>query len=182
MAIFGACASAASLISAIQRFLDIGLISFFMELVSYYRKLTYPLIEAVPSLFHLSLPNWYKDQFIISFIIVTAKMRSGPWDKWRVKSGVKTDIFFEKAKRSTVKTLTTVFYATLFSLVLLGIPILINQVQFAIRNWLDPTLFDRVNYDPWTEVEPAEHRRFLASVAAVIIASVAFFAANAFLS
>jgi hypothetical protein len=75
MRILGIVASTMSLISAVQRLLNVGLISFLNDFVAYYRKLTYPLVEALPGLFHLALPNWYKDQFILSFVIVAAFMR-----------------------------------------------------------------------------------------------------------
>jgi len=180
MRILGIVASTMSLISAVQRLLNVGLISFLNDFVAYYRKLTYPLVEALPGLFHLALPNWYKDQFILSFVIVAAFMRSANWNTFIDKSGVKVDTRFQKLIFRTVQTSIVVFYAFIFSIALLGIPMLLISTLFVVRNWFDPTLFDRVNYDPWIEVELAEQNRFVISICVVIVATIVFFVLNAY--
>src|ERR1700722_7117310 len=68
--------SATSSISAIQRMFDIGLTSVFYEYISYYRRLCYPLVDFIPKIFHVTLPGWYKDLYVISFILCSIACRT----------------------------------------------------------------------------------------------------------
>ena len=76
MQVLTICTSAASLISAIQKLFDIGLTPYFFEFISYYRRLFYPVVEYFPKLFHIALYDWYKDLYILSFILCSITFRA----------------------------------------------------------------------------------------------------------
>jgi len=76
MRAMGFCVTLTSVISATKRFFSIGLIQLFREYISYYRRLICPLIEIIPSMWHVVLPGWYKDLYTISFILCAVSLKT----------------------------------------------------------------------------------------------------------
>jgi len=68
--------STVSLISLVQRAFSIGLAPILSDFVSFYRKIFYPIIDLIFFYIPWSIPVWYKDLVIISFIFAALDMRS----------------------------------------------------------------------------------------------------------
>jgi hypothetical protein len=74
--IFSGIASSLSVINLILKFYKVGLAHVLSELIAWYKHLLYPFIDALTSWMPYALPDWYKDMFILSSILLGAIARS----------------------------------------------------------------------------------------------------------
>jgi hypothetical protein len=72
----GCLASSASVISLIQRWLDVGIVPLLFEMLSYYRKIAHLLLTPVLTLIPFKVPVWYQDAYVLSLVFVMAFMKA----------------------------------------------------------------------------------------------------------
>lgn len=165
--------SATSSISAIQRTFDIGLTSVFYEYISYYRRLYYPLVEFLPKMIHITLPAWYKDLYAISFILCSIACRALVDDEIKKEAGFGFPLL--------VFALSGVLSIILFGFWGVFAPLVMSLFTNKIR----PELTDKfLKQHPAVESVALVEipNNFVVGLGCVIVASVLFFAANAYFS
>lgn len=74
--VVGTSVSAISLISLLQKVFGFGLSSVFREFITYYRKVFHFPFELLAAVLPVHVPDWYKDAFVLSFIMLSAHLRA----------------------------------------------------------------------------------------------------------
>jgi hypothetical protein len=126
--LFGVPISALALISLLHKIFSIGLAPVFHGIVELWHKLTDPFASILKypfSLIHITLPDWYVDAFILSFILSAIYFKN---------------LFAYRSPRQPVSNLfATWIFSALFSLIILGPLIILTIFGGNVKN--DETLF-----------------------------------------
>lgn len=75
-AIVGTVVSALSLASLIQKYLDVGLKPIVAEFLAYYHKVIGVLTTPIVAIMPFSVPDWYRDAYVLSFVMLLAETRA----------------------------------------------------------------------------------------------------------
>jgi hypothetical protein len=168
LALIGIISSSSSVISFIQHVNNIKLYSIFGLYVNLYRDIFHPLVNLVPWLFGISIPDAIKDIWVVNAIISVMFYKS-------IFGGEGMYISFDHIRHHPIaefKRLGIIFLlivvSVYFSLAIF-FPLLILMIWVSRNSWKTSFVDARVIY-----------RAFFSLTVAVFSASVVFFILNAF--
>jgi hypothetical protein len=200
----GIIPSALSIISVTQRSFSIGLTSIFADIVSYYRKIAFPVFDILP----FTVPGWYKDLFILSLVLLVTALRAAITSKGYFEEFIKVQAAGDPAwtgidavaagkMQEDAKQLlenpkyiekgpfsffvrTSLFGLVLNSLLLgLLIPLIVLLIWIQMsrmkRKPAGKTAYSAANISLWRTVVA----RYVISIVVAVFAAIAFFAMNA---
>ena len=83
---FGVAAASLSIVSLVQRLVNLELNEVFTKLVQAFRAIAHAPFNIIAPYLPLSLPDWYKDSFALSFLIMATIIRTSQAELRTVKS------------------------------------------------------------------------------------------------
>jgi hypothetical protein len=184
--IFTAMLSSMSVISLIQKWLSVGIKPILLQFLTFYRRLLYPLFDALASVFHVSFADWYKDLFFLSFIFSMAWVRVNINEFHKnVAMGLLSLTMIEAAVPPPWMLILLFGFSnlmgTLFAVVLGASLIGLLLPLFEFRSLRDRSEAPTGGYAipvPLTSRELAQS--YALNLASILVVSVLFFAVNAF--
>jgi hypothetical protein len=124
---FGTLAGAVSVISLIQKLFNIGLLPILADFIGFYRKLMYPVFDALLFFTAWRPPTWYMDLYVLSFVVCIATLRG-------ITSIIRTTPTSNKTKSTIILTVYPLVISVIASVVLLGVPFLLIGVAYSAEN------------------------------------------------
>ena len=149
-----------SVVSLVNKYLSFGLAPIALDFMNVYRKAIGLVMDPLLGLLPFTMPGWYKDAFVLSFVLLLLEFRAVTYVN-KVMPGPRTPYLLK------VRFLN-IYLAALLSLFLVGVLAIVAkpvEVYGLLRGWATPH-------------QRVRGTTFLISFATTFVASVAFFALN----